>query len=239
MENKIIAEGKTTNEAIENGLKILKVSKNNVNIKVLENEEKRSFFSILAPRVVKVELTLKEAENNEIKSENRNQKEKNIKNTIELADEDQTKAKENIEEFIKALIEKLPEDIKYSIKSDKNGLKVELTGEDIGYLIGYRGETLYAIQNILSSVAGKGIQNRVRVILDIEGYKNKREKTLEDLAKKVAYTVIKTKKPVKLEPMTAYERKIIHSILQENNKVETNSVGEEPHRRIVISLKNK
>lgn len=239
MENKIIAEGKTTNEAIENGLKILKVSKNNVNIKVLENEERRSFFSILAPRVVKVELTLKEAENNEIKSENRNQKEKNIKNTIELADEDQTKAKENIEEFIKALIEKLPEDIKYSIKSDKNGLKVELTGEDIGYLIGYRGETLYAIQNILSSVAGKGIQNRVRVILDIEGYKNKREKTLEDLAKKVAYTVIKTKKPVKLEPMTAYERKIIHSILQENNKVETNSVGEEPHRRIVISLKNK
>lgn len=239
MENKIIAEGKTTNEAIENGLKILKVSKNKVNIKVLENEEKRSFFSILAPRVVKVELTLKEAENNETKSENKNQKEKNIKNTIELAEEDQTKAKENIEEFIKALIEKLPEDIKYSINSDKNGLKVELTGKDIGYLIGYRGETLYAIQNILSSVAGKGIQNRVRVILDIEGYKNKREKTLEDLAKKVAYTVIKTKKPVKLEPMTAYERKIIHSILQENNKVETNSVGEEPHRRIVISLKNK
>ncbi len=239
MENKIIAEGKTTNEAIENGLKILKVSKNKVNIKVLENEEKRSFFSILAPRVVKVELTLKETENNETKSENKNQKEKNIKNTIELAEEEQTKAKENIEEFIKVLIEKLPEDIKYSINSDKNGLKVELTGEDIGYLIGYRGETLYAIQNILSSVAGKGIKNRVRVILDIEGYKNKREKTLEDLAKKVAYTVIKNKKPVKLEPMTAYERKIIHSILQENNKVETNSVGEEPHRRIVISLKNK
>lgn len=239
MENKIIAEGKTTNEAIENGLKILKVSKNKVDIKVLENQEKRSFFSILAPRVVKVELTLKEAENNETKSESKNQKEKNIKNTIELANEDQTKAKENIEEFIKPLIEKLPENIKYTINSDKSGLKVELTGEDIGYLIGYRGETLYAIQNILSSVAGRGIKNRVRVILDIEGYKNKREKTLEDLAKKVAYTVIKTKKPVKLEPMTAYERKIIHSVLQENNKVETNSVGEEPHRRIVISLKNK
>lgn len=236
MENKIIAEGKTTNEAIENGLKILKVSKNKVNIKVLENEEKRSFFSILAPRVVKVELTLKETENKEI--ENENQKEKNIKNTIELVEEDQLKAKENIEEFIKTLIEKLPEDIKYSINSDKNGIKLELTGEDIGYLIGYRGETLYAIQNILSSVAGKGIKNRVRVILDIEGYKNKREKTLENLAKKVAYNVIKTKKPVKLEPMTAYERKIIHSVLQENNRVETNSVGEEPHRRVIISLKN-
>ena len=239
MDKTYVFEGKTTNEAIENGLKILKVSKNKVDIKVLENQEKRSFFSILAPRVVKVELTLKEAENNETKSESKNQKEKNIKNTIELANEDQTKAKENIEEFIKPLIEKLPENIKYTINSDKSGLKVELTGEDIGYLIGYRGETLYAIQNILSSVAGRGIKNRVRVILDIEGYKNKREKTLEDLAKKVAYTVIKTKKPVKLEPMTAYERKIIHSVLQENNKVETNSVGEEPHRRIIISLKNK
>lgn len=231
MENKIIAEGKTTNEAIENGLKILKVSKNKVNIKVLENEEKRSFFSILAPRVVKVELTLKETE---IK-ENRN--EKASKNTMELTEEDQIKAKENVENFLKDIIEKLPEDIKYSINSDKNALKVELTGEDIGYLIGYRGETLYAIQNILSSVAGKGIKNRIRVILDIEGYKNKREKTLEDLAKKVATTVIKTRKPVKLEPMTAYERKIIHSVLQENDRVETNSVGEEPNRRIVISLK--
>ena len=93
------------------------------------------------------------------------------------------------------------------------------------------------MQNILSSIAGKGINNRVKVILDIEGYKNKREKTLEDLAKKVANTVIKTRKPIKLEPMTAYERKIIHSKLQENDKVETNSVGEEPNRRIIISLK--
>ena len=95
------------------------------------------------------------------------------------------------------------------------------------------------MQNILSAIAGKGIQNKVRVILDIEGYKNKREKTLEDLAEKVARTVIKTRKPVKLEPMQAYERKIIHSKLQQNLKVETTSVGEEPYRRIVVSLKNK
>ena len=108
----------------------------------------------------------------------------------------------------------------------------------MGFLIGYRGETLYALQNILSAIAGKGIQNKVRVILDIEGYKSKREKTLEDLADKVARTVIKTRKPVKLEPMQAYERKIIHSKLQQNSKVETTSVGEEPYRRIVVSLKN-
>lgn len=95
------------------------------------------------------------------------------------------------------------------------------------------------MQNILSSIAGKEIQNRIRVILDIEGYKEKREKTLEDLAEKVAKTVIRTKKSVKLEPMQAYERKIIHSKLQQNSQVETISIGEEPYRRVVISLKNK
>ena len=109
----------------------------------------------------------------------------------------------------------------------------------MGYLIGYRGETLYALQTILSSIAGKGIENKVRVILDIEGYKKKREKTLEDLEKKVAKTVIRTRTPIKLEPMQAYERKIIHSKLQQNSKIETTSVGEEPYRRIIISLKNK
>ena len=229
MENKVIAEGKTTNEAIENGLKILKVSKNKVNIKVLENEDKRSFFSILTPRVVKVELTLKE--------ETEDKKDVVKKNVVDLTVEEQNKAKENVDNFLKDWIQKLSEDIKYSITESNNGLKVELNGDNIGYLIGYRGETLYSIQNILSSIAGKGINNRVRVILDIEGYKEKREKTLEDLAQKVASTVIKTKKPVKLEAMTAYERKIIHSKLQENNKIETHSVGEEPNRRIVISYK--
>ena len=74
--------------------------------------------------------------------------------------------------------------------------------------------------------------------MDIEGYKAKREKTLEELAEKVAKTVIRTKKPIKLEPMKAYERKIIHSVLQKNSKIDTTSVGEEPYRRIVISLKN-
>ena len=229
MENKIIAEGKTTNEAIENGLKILKVSKNKVNIKVLENEDKRSFFSILAPRVVKVELTLKEDKNEG--------KEVKIRREIELTPEEQEKAFENVEKFIKEFIEKSSEKINYNIEKEKEGLRVNLNSDNIGYLIGYRGETLYAMQNILSAIAGRGIENRVRVILDIEGYKEKREKALEELALKVAKTVIKTGKSIKLEPMRAYERKIIHSKLQENDKVETNSVGEEPHRRIIISLK--
>ena len=228
MEKTIISEGKTTNEAIENGLKKLNVSKNCVDIKVLENEDKRSFFNILTPRVVKVEMTLKEEKVGHNKP----------KREIELSQVEQEKAKENLEKFLKKFVLKLPEGTTYKIESTENYIKVNIMNENLGYLIGYRGETLYALQNILSAIASKKIENRVRVILDIEGYKAKREKTLEDLAEKVAKTVIRTRKPIKLEPMQAYERKIIHSKLQQNAKVETISVGEEPYRRIIVSLKN-
>lgn len=235
MSNSIIAEGKTTNEAIENGLKQLKVSKKMVDIKVLENEEKRSFFSILAPRVVKVELTVKE--NSEKEEKSTKTETKKPKKEIILTEKEQEEAEKNIEKFLKELKKSIKEEFEYEIVKTSSKINVNLNGEGLGYLIGYRGETLYAMQNIMSTIAGKGIQNRVRVILDIQGYKEKREKTLEELAKKVAKTVIRTKKPIKLEPMQAYERKIIHSALQENEKIETISVGEEPHRRIVISLK--
>ena len=229
MDKTIISEGRTTNEAIENGLKQLRVSKDKVEIKVLENEEKRSFFSILAPRVVKVEMTLKED-----KIEKKEVKPKKI---IELSEEEQEKAEGNMKTFMEEIIKELPENTTYAIHKDKTGLNIEISNENLGFLIGYRGETLYAFQNILSAIAGKDIDKKVRVILDIEGYKAKREKTLEELAEKVAKTVIKTRKPVKLEPMQAYERKIIHSKLQQNDKVQTESIGEEPNRRIVISLK--
>ena len=224
----VIAEGKTTNEAIENGLKQLKVSKDRVEIKILESEDKRSFFSILAPRVVKVELKLKDDIQKSIKE----------RKEIVLTQEEQEKAEKNIEKFMKEFVKELPKDSKYQIEKSSAGLNVSITSEKLGYLIGYRGETLYALQNIMSAIAGKNIEQKVRVILDIEGYKEKREKTLEELAEKVAKTVIRTKKPVKLEPMRPYERKIIHSKLQENNRVKTTSIGEEPHRRIIVSLKN-
>lgn len=228
MDETIISEGRTTNEAIEKGLKILKVPKDRVEIKVLENEEKRSFFSILTPRVVKVEMKLKEpkAEKKEVKA----------KNIIKLTADEINQAEENIKTFMDEILKELPEDTTYKVSNDEIGIKVEMSNKNLGFLIGYRGETLYAFQNILSAIAGKGIDKRVRVILDIEGYKEKREKTLEELAEKVAKTVIRTRKSIKLEPMQAYERKIIHSKLQGNNKVKTESVGEEPNRRIIISL---
>ena len=232
MEKTIISEGRTTNEAIEKGLKQLRVSKDRVEIKVLENEEKRSFFSILAPRVVKVEMKLKED-----KKEKKEKKEIKPKKVIELTKEEKQIAKENIKKFMDEILVQLPENTVYNISESELGINVEITNSNLGFLIGYRGETLYAMQNILSAIAGKGIEKKVRVILDIEGYKEKREKTLEELAEKVAKTVIRTRKPIKLEPMQAYERKIIHSKLQQNSKVQTESIGEKPNRRIVVSLK--
>lgn len=237
MAKSIISEGKTTNEAIEKGLKELKVTKNMVDIKVLENEEKRSFFSILAPRVVKVELTVKENGNENIKKEAKKETPKIEKKEIVLSEEEQEKAKNNVEEFMTQFIKYLPEGTKYKITTTSSVVNVNLTNADLGYLIGYRGETLYAFQNLLTAISGKGISNRVRVILDIEGYKSKREKTLENLAEKIAKTVVKTRKSITLEPMGAYERKIIHSKLQSHPKVETRSIGDEPKRRVVISLK--
>ena len=234
MSKTIIVEGKTTNEAIEKGLKQLKVNRDHVQIKVLE-DEKRSFFSILTPRVVKIEMTLKDLDD-----ENKVRNNVHLsKKEVHLSKQNQFIAKQNVEKFLAEFIKELPEGATYVVDSNDKGLSVSISNEKLGFLIGYRGETLYALQAILSSIASKNVDQRVRVILDIEGYKEKREKTLEDLAEKVAKTVVKTRKPITLEPMQPYERKIIHSKLQENSKVQTISVGEEPHRKIVISLKNK
>ena len=237
MPNSIISEGKTTNEAIENGLKKLKVNKNQVEIKVLESEEKRSFFSILAPRVVKVELTVKE-EVEKKGSKNEESVENVVKKELKpVSKEDLDKAENNVKIFVEELSKSMNIDIICNIEQNEYGLNIDLKGKDIGFLIGYRGDTLYAVQNVISAIANKDIKERVRLILDIEGYKAKREKTLEDLAEKIAKTVTKTRREVTLEPMQAYERKIIHSKLQNSTTVTTRSIGEEPRRRVVISLK--
>ncbi len=227
-----IYEGRTTNEAIEKGLKDLKVSKKQVDIKVLEEEDKRSFFSILTPRVVKVEMTIKEnVQNEEVKKNEKNKK-------INISNETEKKAEENLKKFLDEFLKEMPsKDLKYTIKNEKNDLFVDITGEDTGYLIGYRGNVLNALQAILNNIANNDINERVRVLLNIGGYKEKREKDLEELAEKIAGTVIRKRKSITLEPMTSYERKIIHSKLQGNSKVETHSIGEEPNRKIVVSLK--
>ncbi len=227
MGKKIISQGKTTNEAIENGLKELNVTKEMVDIKVLEEEEKRSFYNILAPRVVKVELTVKEEKSH--KNNNKKTERKYNENMEEIE-----KAAEEVKKFLEKFLAK---DIKYEIEIKEYSIYINMEGKEVNYLIGYRGENINALQTILSSISNKNSTSKIRIYLDIEGYRDKRKKTLEDLAEKIARTVIRTKKSVTLEPMTAYERKIIHTKLQSNDKVQTFSKGEEPYRKIVISLK--
>lgn len=223
MAKTIISEGKTTAEAIEKGLKAINLPKDLVEIKVLE-ENKKSFFDILAPKIVKVEIKEKEAKKPE-------------EFEIETTSEELEEAKKDVEEFLNEFIAKMPEGTNFTTKIEEKCLYVSINGKNVGNLIGYRGEALYALENILKAIANKKSENRVVLRLDIENYKEKRIKTLEDLAIKKAKTVEKTGKMITLEPMKAYERKIIHSVLQENQNVITRSIGQEPKRRIVISKK--
>ena len=219
----IISEGKTTSEAIEKGLKEIGLPKELVDIKVIE-ENKKSFFDILAPKVVKVELKEKEAKKPE-------------EFEIETTEQELENAKTKLDKFLAEFVKNLNNGTKYEIEIKEKCLYVTIKGDNVGSLIGYRGEALYALESILKVMANKKSENRVIVRLDIEGYKEKRIKTLQELAGKKAKTVEKTGKMITLEPMKAYERKIIHSFLQENPNVETRSIGQEPKRRIVISKK--
>lgn len=227
MPKSIISEGKTTAEAIEKGLKELHISKNEAEIKVLE-EKKKSFFNILDPHIVKVEITVKEdcmpRERRHIDKE-----EISLKNLEE--------AKNEVENFLKVFLGKISEKITYMVNIDGEYISVVLEGEESTRLIGYRGETLNSLQVILSNIASKKTENSIKVIVDIENYREKRKKTLEELASKIENTVKKTGKKITLEPMTAYERKIIHTKLQDSKFVKTYSIGEESDRRIVVAKK--
>ena len=126
-------------------------------------------------------------------------------------------------------------DVKYD--EDNKNLDVDLSGDEMGVLIGKRGQTLDSIQYLLSLVVNKESEEYIRVKVDTEDYRKRRKETLENLAKNIAYKVKRTKRPVSLEPMNPYERRIIHSALQNDKYVTTHSEGEEPFRRVVVTLK--
>ena len=120
---------------------------------------------------------------------------------------------------------------------DDNSLSIDLAGDDMGILIGKRGQTLDSLQYLVSLVVNKGQEEYIRVKVDTENYRQRRKETLENLAKNIAFKVKRTKRPVSLEPMNPYERRIIHSALQNDKYVTTHSEGEEPFRRVVVTLK--
>lgn len=228
MPRTIIVEGKTSTEAIEKGLKELKVSRNQVDVKILE-EKKKSFFSILDPHVVKVELTIREDDVSEIKE--KKQEKKDIK------PEEINDAKVAVENFLNSFLKQVSNNIEYIVKCDESVLYVNINGKESVRLIGYRGEALNSLQVLLTTIASKNSDGNIKVILDIGNYKDARKKTLEELARKIEKTVKKTGKSVTLEPMTAYERKILHTELQNSEFVKTYSIGEGDRRRVVIAKK--
>ena len=233
-----IFEGKTTNEAIEKGLKEWKVSKNDVEINVLKEESKKSFFDILAPRVVKVEIKIKEKRESIKQSKEKIEKEKIKEEIIKIDPNILEEAKKDIEKFLEKFLEQISGSIiNFNCNINENAIQVVIDDKNVDFLIGYRGETLNALQTILNTIAIKDKGDKIRVELDVLGYREKRIKILEELAEKIAKSVVRTKKSITLEPMTPYERKIIHSKLQNNNKVKTSSIGEGSHRKIVVSLK--
>ena len=118
---------------------------------------------------------------------------------------------------------------------EEGALAIEMSGDNMGILIGKRGQTLDSLQYLTNRVANKSQDGYVRVKLDTEDYRKSRKQTLENLAKNIAYKVKRSRKPISLEPMNPYERRIIHSALQADDRVSTHSEGEEPYRRVVVT----
>ena len=126
-------------------------------------------------------------------------------------------------------------DVKYT--EEERNMDINLSGDEMGVLIGKRGQTLDSLQYLVSLVVNKEVEEYVRVKVDTEDYRQRRKETLENLAKNIAYKVKKSRRPVSLEPMNPYERRIIHSALQNDKYISTHSEGEEPFRRVVVTLK--
>ena len=144
-------------------------------------------------------------------------------------------AKQFLKEVFTAMNMAVTIDVDYN--EEENTMNVDLSGDEMGVLIGKRGQTLHSLQYLVSLVVNKDKEDYIRVKVDTENYRERRKDTLENLAKNISYKVKRTKRAVSLEPMNPYERRIIHSALQNDKYVTTHSEGEEPFRRVVVTLK--
>ena len=201
----IEVQGRTEEEAIELALEQLGLSRDDVSIEIVE-QAKTGFLGLKnTPAIIKV---LYEAEE---------------------------KRAERIEDFLAGLFERMDIDVSFDITEDNGNISIILTGKDPGALIGRRGETLDAIQHLTNYVVNRSTTGRVRINLDAENYRQRRNEALESLAERTAGKVIKYRRNMTLDPMNAYERHVIHSALQEHAQVSTFSVGSEPNRRVVVA----
>lgn len=272
------AVGKNVDVAIENGLKIIGKSREDVDIKILETGGlfKKAKVVLIFDDGVDENNKVEEQEQveetslntNEVKSESKveevkpeSKAEEKIVENLDEKEEfveakeaeaegksvetepkrpkkpvDPTKLQARVNEFIKNILNIMQIQATISSIVDNNELKFTITGENVGKLIGYRGETLNALQYLLGTVKEEG-EGKIRIYLDIEGYKEKREQVLIDLANKMADKAEEIERNVHLDPMSAYERRIIHTTLQNRTLVETESMGEGNKRHVVIKFK--
>ncbi len=203
----VTASGQTVEEAVQSALEQLNISKDQVEIEVID-EGKKGFLGLFGSALAVVKVREK-------------------KNNIE-----------ETEEFLRNVAKNMGVEVKVHTKIEDNRVTYQLTGEKIAILIGKRGKTLNSLQYLTQLVLNKNGRQFHSVTVDAEGYRERREETLVDLAQKMSDKAIRINRKVALEPMPAYERKIIHSALQDSATVTTYSDGVEPHRHIVISPKN-
>ena len=176
-----------------------------------------------------------------VKKETKQEVKKEEKKTVVRTDEQVAAMKRDAEKFLAGVFKamELPVNIQIVYDKENDSLDINFDGEDMGILIGKRGQTLDSLQYLTSLVVNKEQENYVRVKLDTEDYRSRRKDTLENLARNIAFKVRKTRKAVVLEPMNPYERRIIHSALQGNKYVETYSEGNEPYRHVVVVYKGR
>ena len=181
----------------------------------------------------KVEKTEKKAEKKTEKAEKK--AEKKVEAPKVYAPAEAGSVEEKIETFIKGLLEKMGSTaVPHAWKESENTYKVDLVGDDLGYLIGRRGDTLDAIQHLANYTVNRGVEGHIRINVDAECYREKREDSLRRYARKKAQQVLKARRRTTLEPMNAYERHVIHAALQDMENITTHSTGSEPNRRVVI-----
>ena len=208
--------GKTVEEAIRKGLEELKVSRDDVKIEVLEEPVSGGVLGILSAKLAKVRLTVDKKISDE-----------QYKNTSD-------KLKSILSEMFKITGE---EDLQYSIDRSENQVILNIKGSDVSHFIGYKGKTIESFQSILNSMLQREDEDYAKVFVEVNDYKKQKEEKLKRLANKMANNGRRFRKPIRLEPMSAYERLIIHTELANRDDVETESIGEEPRRRVVIKKK--
>ena len=252
MEKYIEVTGKTEDAAISAGLAQLGLDRDSVSVEILERA-KTGFLGIgSSPARVKITYEAPDEPVVEqaapvVQEAPKAQEEKKAPVAEEVSQPEAPEAKESkavatgdkaqrIEAFLTGLMEHLDNDARPVITLNEDGsYHVELVGSDLGALIGRRGETLDAIQQLTNYSINRGQNKRVRIHLDAENYRAKREETLERLARKTASKALKYHRNMTLEPMNAYERHVIHAALQDFDGVTTYSTGTEPNRRVVVS----